>query len=134
MDLSQKFNLLVQTIVTTALPSIIADFDASESDYTWVGSSYMLAAAGMLAAITRDKITWLTLLVATTPSWGKISDIFGRKPILLTANVIFFAGSLVCALSVNVHMLLGGRVLQGIGSGGLLTLAAVCIADMFSVR
>ena len=57
MDLSQKFNLLVQTIVTTALPSIIADFDASESDYTWVGSSYMLAAAGMLAAITRDKIT-----------------------------------------------------------------------------
>jgi MFS family permease len=57
MDLSQKFNLLVQTIVTTALPSIIADFDASESDYTWVGSSYMLAAAGMLEAITRDEIT-----------------------------------------------------------------------------
>ena len=72
--------------------------------------------------------------IATTPSWGKISDIFGRKPILLTANVIFLVGSLVCALSVNIHMLIGGRVLQGIGAGGLLTLSTVCMADMFSVR
>jgi MFS family permease len=71
---------------------------------------------------------------ATTPSWGKISDIFGRKPVLLAANVIFFAGSLVCALCINVHMLVGGRVLQGIGAGGLLTLSTICIADMFSVR
>lgn len=71
---------------------------------------------------------------ATTPSWGKISDIFGRKPVLLTANVIFFGGSLICALCINVHMLIGGRVVQGMGAGGLLTLSVICVADMFSVR
>lgn len=104
------------TIITTSLPTIAANFQASAADYTWIGSSYLLAAA------------------AATPTWGKVSDIFGRKPILLTANVVFFFGSLICALSINIKMLLAGRVLQGIGGGGLIVLVYICISDLFSMR
>ena len=107
---------LDQTIITTALPTIARELSASEADYVWVGSTYLLAGA------------------AAMPSWGKISDIFGRKPIILLANFLFSIGSLICALSIDVGMLQGGRVIQGIGAGGLMTLVNICISDMFSVR
>ena len=71
---------------------------------------------------------------AATPPWGKISDIFGRKPILLTANVVFLIGSLLCGLAIDAKMLIAGRAVQGIGSGGLLSLANICVADLFSQR
>ncbi|KAI5286882.1 hypothetical protein KEM54_006434 [Ascosphaera aggregata] len=104
------------TIVTTALPTIVEELGAAESDYTWIGSAYLLASA------------------ASSPSWGKISDIFGRKPILLTANLIFLVGSLLCGVSKSSRMLIGGRVVQGLGGGGLLSLVNVCIGDLFSIR
>ncbi|KAL8708329.1 MAG: hypothetical protein Q9220_006804 [cf. Caloplaca sp. 1 TL-2023] len=104
------------TIITTAVPTIATRFHASEADYTWIGSAYLLAAA------------------ASTPTWGKFSDIWGRKPILLTANVVFLIGSLIAALSINVKMLLAGRAVQGIGGGGLIILANICISDLFSMR
>ncbi|KAF3491834.1 uncharacterized protein GIQ15_01351 [Arthroderma uncinatum] len=104
------------TIVTTALPTIAREFNTSQADYAWVGSAYLLGAA------------------SSTPSWGKISDIFGRKPILLTANVVFLVGSLLCGVSVNIKMLVGSRVIQGIGGGGLLTLVNICVSDLFSMR
>ncbi|KAL8814549.1 MAG: hypothetical protein Q9223_006241, partial [Gallowayella weberi] len=107
---------LNQTIITTAVPTIASRFKASEADYTWIGSSYLLAAA------------------ASTPTWGKFSDIWGRKPILLVANIVFLVGSLVAALSINVKMLLAGRAIQGIGGGGLIILANICISDLFSMR
>ena len=105
-----------QTIVTTALPTISAHFHSSEADYTWVGSAYLLAAA------------------AATPSWGTVSDIFGRKPVLLAANIVFFIGSLLSGVSVSIKMLLAGRVIQGIGGGGLIILVNICISDLFSIR
>lgn len=105
-----------QTIITTAVPTIAAHYNASQADYTWIGSSYLLAAA------------------AATPIWGKLSDIWGRKPILLVANAIFFIGSLIAALSTSIKMLLAGRVIQGVGGGGLLILANICISDLFSMR
>jgi MFS family permease len=71
---------------------------------------------------------------ASTPPWGKISDIFGRKPMLLLANFLFFVGSLICGVSINIKMLLAGRVVQGLGGGGLLTLVNICIGDLFSMR
>lgn len=103
------------TIVTTALPTISADFK-SASGYTWVGSAYLIAQS------------------AATPIWGKVSDIFGRKPILLVTNAIFFVGSLIAGLAVNIHMLIAARVIQGIGAGGLITLVNIAISDLFSVR
>jgi MFS family permease len=103
------------TIVTTALPTISAEFN-SAAGYTWVGSAYLIAQS------------------AATPIWGKISDIFGRKPILLVTNAIFFVGSLLAGVSVNIDMLIAARVIQGIGGGGLITLVNIAISDLFSVR
>ena len=104
------------TIITTAVPTIAAHYHASEADYTWIGSAYLLAAA------------------ASTPTWGKFSDIWGRKPTILAANVIFCVGSLIAAVSVSIDMLLAGRVIQGVGGGGLIILANICISDLFSMR
>jgi hypothetical protein len=103
------------TIVTTALPTISAEFN-SASGYTWVGSAYLIAQS------------------AATPIWGKVSDIFGRKPILLLTNAIFFVGSLLAGVSVNIDMLIAARAIQGIGGGGLITLVNIAISDLFSVR
>lgn len=102
--------------MTTAIPTIAAKFDASQADYTWIGSSFLLASS------------------ASTPIWGKLSDIFGRKPAILAANLIFFVGSLLAAVSVNVKMLIAARVIQGMGGGGLIILANICVSDLFSMR
>ncbi|KAF2009827.1 multidrug resistance protein fnx1 [Aaosphaeria arxii CBS 175.79] len=103
------------TIVTTALPTIAEHFN-SASGYTWVGSAYLISNS------------------AATPIWGKVSDIFGRKPILLVTNAIFFIGSLLAAVSVNMNMLIASRVIQGIGGGGLIVLVNICISDLFAMR
>ena len=103
------------TIVTTALPTISEEFH-SASGYTWIGSAFLLANA------------------ASIPSWGKVSDIFGRKPMLLAANVIFMVGSLVAALSNSIGMLIAARAVQGLGGGGLVILVNITIGDLFSLR
>ncbi|KAK3708442.1 hypothetical protein LTR37_011538 [Vermiconidia calcicola] len=103
------------TIITTALPTISEDFHSS-AGYTWIGSAFLLANA------------------ASIPSWGKISDIFGRKPMLLLANIIFMVGSLVAALANSIGMLIAARAIQGIGGGGLIILVNIVIGDMFSLR
>jgi hypothetical protein len=103
------------TIVTTALPTISEELK-SAAGYTWIGTAYLIAQS------------------AATPIWGKVSDIFGRKPILLLTNAIFFVGSLLAGVSVNMNMLIAARVIQGIGGGGLITLVNITISDLFSVR
>ena len=103
------------TIITTALPTISEHFH-SNAGYTWIGSAYLLANS------------------ASTPSWGKFSDIWGRKPIILLAAAIFFLGSLLAAISVNIGMLITARAIQGIGGGGLIILTNICISDLFSMR
>ncbi|KIM97822.1 hypothetical protein OIDMADRAFT_203009 [Oidiodendron maius Zn] len=103
------------SIITTALPTISEHFH-STAGYTWIGSAYLLANA------------------ASTPSWGKFSDIWGRKPILLGASIIFFIGSLLAAVSVSIQMLIAARAIQGIGGGGLIILVNICISDLFSMR
>jgi hypothetical protein len=103
------------TIITTALPTISEHFHSS-AGYTWIGSAYLLANA------------------ASTPSWGKFSDIWGRKPVLLIAAGIFFVGSLLAAVSVSIGMLIVARAVQGIGGGGLIILVNICISDLFSMR
>ena len=103
------------SIITTALPTISEHFH-STAGYTWIGSAYLLANA------------------ASTPSWGKFSDIWGRKPVLLCASVIFFIGSLLAAVSVSIEMLIAARAIQGIGGGGLIILVNIAISDLFSMR
>ncbi|KAK4129161.1 MFS general substrate transporter [Parathielavia appendiculata] len=103
------------TIVTVAVPTIAHEF-RSTAGYTWIGSAYMLAAA------------------AGAPVWGKVSDIWGRKPILMLAVAIFWAGSLLSAVSVGMGMLIVARAVQGVGGGGIVILVNVCISDLFSMR
>lgn len=103
------------TIVTTALPTIAEHFH-STSGYIWVGSAYLLSTA------------------ASVTTFGKLSDIWGRRPILLIACAIFFIGSLLCAIAINIGMLIAARAIQGMGSGAMLTLVNIVICDLFSQR
>lgn len=103
------------TIVTTAVPTISQDLD-SATGYVWIGAVYVLANA------------------ACSPTWGKFSDIWGRKMILLITIGIFWIGSLLCGVAVSMNMLLGARAIQGIGGGGVITLVNICIGDLFSTR
>ncbi|KAF8469576.1 major facilitator superfamily domain-containing protein [Kalaharituber pfeilii] len=104
-----------QTIVTTAIPVIAQQFN-SGSGYTWIGTAYLLTAAAFL------------------PSWGKFSDIFGRKSVLLVAAFIFLVGSILCAAAQNISMVIMGRAVQGLGAGGLVGLVNVTISDLIPVR
>ncbi|KAK4184778.1 MFS multidrug transporter-like protein [Podospora australis] len=106
---------LDQTIVSTALPTIADHFESS-SGYVWVGSAFLLAQA------------------VVAPSWGKLSDIWGRKIILLIAVAIFFIGSTLAAAATSLTMLLVGRAVQGTASGGLLSLASIVVGDLYSPR
>ncbi|KKA29261.1 hypothetical protein TD95_004298 [Thielaviopsis punctulata] len=106
---------LDSTIITTAVPTIAAEFHSSLG-YTWVGSAFMLANAALV------------------PTWGKISDIWGRKPVLLMATAIFFLGSLLCAVSQSMGMLIASRAIQGGGGGGIVSLVNISISDLFSLR
>jgi MFS family permease len=103
-------------LIPTALPYISASFHLPDSSYAWVGSAYLLANG------------------ASIPFWGKLSDIFGRKPVILSANAIFLAASLICALSVDAEMLIAGRVVQGLGGGGVVVMVHVCVSDLFDIR
>ncbi|OJJ48609.1 hypothetical protein ASPZODRAFT_61654 [Penicilliopsis zonata CBS 506.65] len=107
---------LDMTIVSTALPTMASHFNATESGYSWMASSYLLANA------------------ACIPLWGKVSDIWGRKPVILAANLIFLVGSLVSGLADNLAMIISGRAVQGVGGGGIIILANICVTDLFSVR
>jgi len=113
--LAMFLSALEQTIVAPALPAIGKNLGGID-DLSWVVTAYLLAAT------------------ATTPLFGKLSDIYGRRAILLSAIGIFIAGSVACALAPSIWMLILGRGLQGIGGGGLLPIAQTIIADMLSPR
>ncbi|KAF3768043.1 MFS general substrate transporter [Cryphonectria parasitica EP155] len=106
---------LDQTIVAISIPTICADLH-SASGYVWIGGAYLLANA------------------ATGPIWAKCSDIWGRKPVLLLAVLLFAAASMIAALSTTMAMLIVARALQGVASGGLMQLVTITISDLFSVR
>lgn len=103
-------------LIPTALASIALDFRIPDSLYAWTGSAYLLANA------------------ASIPFWGKLSDVVGRKPVILITNSIFLGGSVVCAVSSSATMLVAGRAFQGLGGGGVNVLVYVCVADMFAIR
>ena len=106
---------LDQTIVTTALTTISRDFHRLDL-YGWVVTSYLLTST------------------ATTPLYGKISDQFGRKRIFQLAIVIFLAGSALSGFSQNMYQLIAFRGVQGIGAGGLMSLAMAIVGDVIPPR
>jgi MFS family permease len=106
---------LDQTILATAVPTITSELH-SANGYVWIGGAYLLANS------------------AGGPIWAKISDIWGRKPILLTAVAMFFVSSIICAKAVDMKMLIIGRSLQGAAGGGMVQLVMITISDIFSIR
>jgi EmrB/QacA subfamily drug resistance transporter len=104
-----------QTIVATALPGIAASLGGVER-VSWVVISYLVA--GTVAA----------------PVYGQLGDVFGRRRLMFVALAIFLAASLFCALAATIEMLTLGRVLQGLGGGGLMTLSQALIGETVPPR
>ncbi|KAJ7109509.1 major facilitator superfamily domain-containing protein [Mycena epipterygia] len=104
-----------QTIVATALPTIVDELGGGR-EYSWVGSAYLLAAA------------------ALAPLYGKLSDIFGRKPLLYSSIAVFLLGSALCGAAQNMTWLVVCRAVQGIGGGGIMQLVNITISDIVSLE
>lgn len=106
---------LDQTIVGTALPTIVSDLGGAEH-MSWVVTSYLLAE------------TVATVLV------GKFGDLFGRKTVFQVSAIVFITGSFLCGLASNMSLLIVWRAMQGVGAGGLMVTAMALIADVIPLR
>jgi len=106
---------LDQNIVGVALPQIVSDLGGL-SHLSWVVTSFLVTST------------------ATTPIYGKLSDMYGRKPLFIAAILIFLAGSCLCGLSGSMTELVVFRGIQGLGAGGLMVLAMTTIADLVAPR
>jgi EmrB/QacA subfamily drug resistance transporter len=113
--LAMLLGALDQTIVATALPTIGRELNDVDN-LSWVVTSYLLSST------------------AVTPLYGKLSDIHGRRAMLLLAIAIFLGGSVACALSRNIFVLIAARALQGLGGGGLLSLGQTIVGDVVAPR
>src|SRR3954452_15300808 len=106
---------LDQTIVATALPTIVRDLGGLEH-LSWVTSAYLLA------------------VTAVTPIYGKLGDLYGRKRVLQSAVVIFLFGSALCGLAQSMNQLIAFRAIQGLGGGGLIVLVQSVVGDIVPPR
>ncbi|SCL17575.1 drug resistance transporter, EmrB/QacA subfamily [Micromonospora rhizosphaerae] len=106
---------LDQTIVGTALPTIVGELGGI-NHYSWVVTAYLLAST------------------ASTPLYGKMADLYGRRPVFIFSIGTFLLGSLLAGLSQNMTQLIVTRGVQGLGAGGLMTLAFTIISDVVSPR
>jgi len=108
--------MLSSTVVSNALPRIVADLQGTESGYTWV------------------VVATLLTMTASTPVWGKLADLFNKKMLVQTALVIYSVGSLAAGFAPNMGSLIAARAVQGLGVGGLTALVQVVIASIVSPR
>ncbi|MFJ2113721.1 MDR family MFS transporter [Streptomyces sp. NPDC087850] len=108
--------ILAGTVVGNALPRIITDLHGSQSSYTWVVTSELLA------------------MTATVPLWGKLSDLYSKKLLLQLSLALFIVGSLLAGFSQGIGLLIFSRVVQGIGAGGLTALAQIIMAAIIPPR
>jgi EmrB/QacA subfamily drug resistance transporter len=106
---------LDQTIVATALPTIVGDLGGIDH-LAWVVTAYLLTST------------------AATPLFGKVGDLYGRKQVFQAAILVFLLGSVLAGMSRNMPQLIGFRALQGIGGGGLMALAQAIVGDLVSPR
>ncbi len=113
--LSMFMAAMEATIVATAMPTVIEQLGGIQY-YGWVGAVYLLTST------------------VTMPLYGKLSDLYGRKPILMLGMVLFLAGSVASGVSQNMGQLIVARALQGAGAGGLQPVSITIIGDLFSPR
>ena len=113
--LAMLTSMISTSVVGTALPTIVGEL-GGQDQYAWVASATMLT------------------MTVSTPLWGKLSDLFGRKLLFQTALGIFVAASLLAGLSQNMGQLIAARAVQGLGVGGLSALSQVILGDIVSPR
>ncbi|MFF2050456.1 MDR family MFS transporter [Leifsonia sp. NPDC058194] len=109
-------SILAGTVVSTSMPRIISELGGDQTAYTWVVTSTLLATT------------------VSTPIWGKLADLFNRKLLIQLALVLFVLGSALAGFSQDTNMLIGFRVVQGLGAGGLTALSQIIMADIISPR
>jgi EmrB/QacA subfamily drug resistance transporter len=108
-------SMISTSVVSTALPTIVGDL-GGQDQLAWVASAALLT------------------MTASTPLWGKLSDLFGRKLMFQTALIVFVAGSIAAGLSQNIGWLIAARAVQGLGTGGLSALTQVILGDIVEPR
>ncbi|MFH9711898.1 MFS transporter [Streptomyces luteogriseus] len=113
--LSMALAALDATIVSTAVPQIVGDLGGF-SVFSWLFSGYLLA------------------VTVTLPVYGKLSETFGRKPVLIAGSVVFLLGSLLCAVAWNMGALIAFRVVQGLGGGALQGTVQTLAADLYPLK
>jgi EmrB/QacA subfamily drug resistance transporter len=113
--LTMFLSALDQTVVGTALPTIVTDLSGNEL-YVWVVTIYLLTAT------------------VSGPIYGKLSDLFGRRPMMMIGVSLFLIGSLLCGLSQEMWQLILFRGIQGVGAGAIFPIALAVIGDLFSPR
>jgi EmrB/QacA subfamily drug resistance transporter len=106
---------LDQNIVSTALPRIVSDLGGL-AHLSWVVTAFLLTST------------------TSTPLYGKLSDMYGRKPLFFVAIIIFLVGSILCGLAQTMFQLILFRAIQGLGAGGLMTLAQTTVGDLIAPR
>lgn len=103
---------LDQTIVSTALPTIVSSLGGGSSGFTWVASAYMLTATALI------------------PLWSRLSDLAGRKILLWIGIAVFLLGSILCGAAQSMTMLCISRGIQGCGGGCVVALCQVILGDI----
>ncbi|GGU24795.1 MDR family MFS transporter [Lentzea flava] len=109
-------SILAGTVVSNALPRIVAELKGSQSIFAWIVTAELLA------------------MTATVPLWGKLADLYSRKLLIQASLGLYVAGSLIAGFSQNIEMLIVSRVVQGLGAGGVTALATIVMAAMIPPR
>ncbi|KAF3930951.1 hypothetical protein ABW19_dt0210209 [Dactylella cylindrospora] len=104
------------TIISVALPIMAQELKGTATEAFWTGTSFLLAST------------------VIQPVFGSFSNIFGRKPLILTSLVFFTAGAIICALAKNFTVILIGRTIQGIGGGGIIAVSEIILTDLVPLR
>jgi multidrug resistance protein len=103
------------SVVSTAMPTVIGQIGGIQL-YAWVFSAYLLSST------------------VTVPIYGKLADLFGRKPVFLFSVAAFMVGSMLCGQAQSMEQLIGFRLLQGLGAGGVLPITQTILADVFPLE
>ena len=115
LALSLFMAALEMTVVSTAMPTVVGELGGLRS-YAWVFTAYMLAST------------------VTVPIFGKLADLYGRKPVLLFGIGLFLAGSVLSGLSTSMNMLIAFRTLQGLGAGSMQPVSLTIIGDLYTLE
>ena len=113
--LSMAVIAIETTVVTTALPTVVGELQGLEL-YPWVFSAYLLSST------------------VTVPIFGKLADLYGRKPVILGGLAVFLLGTVLCGLATSMPLLVGFRAVQGVGAGAVLPLIFTIIGDIYPLH